>query len=444
MKITFVRPNLSAMHSSDAMQPLVFAILSALTGDRHERVLYDDRIEEVPIDEPTDLVAMTVETYTARRAYTLAAAYRKRGVPVVMGGYHATLATDEVQEHADAVVVGDAEQTWPRLLEDFERGRLQRIYRDPGDGSLDGLRFDRKIFAGKRYMRLPLVQFQRGCRYACDFCSIRAFYGSSQRHRPIDEVMAEIDALDARTIFFADDNLFSDRESARELLRALCSRRVRWAAQLTIDATESEEDLDLLQRSGCAAVLIGFESLDPASLREMRKGWNLKHGGYAERVAQLRRRGIMVYGTFVFGYDHDTVQSFDATVDFARDNGLFLANFNPLTPTPGTPLYERMKEEGRLLYDPWWLDPRFRYGSSCFHPRGMSAAELTAGVIHARRRFYGLGSILRRAIDARANARNLDNLSLFLLANLTSRREIDNKQGRALGGDLREAHAHQA
>jgi radical SAM superfamily enzyme YgiQ (UPF0313 family) len=444
MRITFVRPNLGPMRSSDAMQPLVFALLSSLTPTRHARVLYDDRIEEIPVDEPTDLVAMTVETYTARRAYALAATYRERGVPVVMGGFHPTLCTEEVLHHADAVVVGDAESTWPRLLEDFENGRMERLYVDPGDGSLDGLRFDRSIFAGKRYLPLSLVQFQRGCRYACEFCSIRAFYGRSLRQRPPGEVLAEIDALGSRTVFFADDNLFSDRAAARTLLEGLCGRNVRWAAQLTIDATESEDDLDLLQRSGCAAVLIGFESLDPASLRQMRKSWNLHHGRYAACVDRLRRRGIMVYGTFVFGYDHDTPRSFEITLSFARDAGLFLANFNPLTPTPGTPLHLRLREEGRLLYEPWWLDPRFRYGSACFRPEGMTAEQLTSGVLRCRRSFYGLRSIAMRALDRHANARTPGNLSLYLLANLTSRREIGNKQGRRLGGETYEAHVGQA
>jgi len=444
MKITFIRPNMGAMRSTDAMQPLVFAILSALTPSRHERVLYDDRLEQIPLDDPTDLVAITVETYTARRAYSIADVYRRRGVPVVMGGYHATLATEEVLEHADAVVVGDAELVWATILDDAEAGTLQHIYRDPGNASLAGLQVDRSIFAGKSYLGMPIVQFQRGCRYACEFCSIRAFYGSEQRTRPVDEVLAEIRGLGERTIFFADDNLFSDRDSARALLRGLIGSGVRWAAQLTIDVTESEEDLDLLARSGCAAVLIGFESLDPSSLRQMRKGWSVRQRSYAESIQLLRKRGIMVYGTFVFGYDQDSVDSFEPTVAFARDSGLFLANFNPLTPTPGTPLYDRLKREDRLLLDPWWLDPRWRYGSACFQPRGMSAPELTAGVLGARRQFYSVRSIARRGLDFRTNARNLGNLSLFLLANLTSRREIANKQGRPLGGEIRASHAGQA
>jgi radical SAM superfamily enzyme YgiQ (UPF0313 family) len=444
MKISFIRPNMAAMRANDAMQPLVFAILSGLTPSRHERVLHDDRVEDIPLDEETDLVALTVETYTARRAYTIAAAYRQRGIPVVMGGYHATLATREVLEHADAVVVGDAESTWPRLLSDFERGRLRRIYRDPGGTSLAGLCVDRSVFQGKPYLPMPLVQFQRGCRYACDFCSIRAFYGDDLRHRPVDEVITEIEQLDGRTVFFADDNLFSDREASRELLEALSGLGVRWAAQMTIDATASDRDLELLQRSGCVAALIGFESLDPDSLRQMRKGWSLRHGDAASCVQRLREHGIMVYGTFVFGYDRDTPASLDATVEFARDAGMFLANFNPLTPTPGTPLYDRLEREGRLLMDRWWLDERWRYGSACFEPRGMTATDLTRGIARARRRFYSLPSIARRGLDLRANARNLANLGLFLTANLTSRREIANKQGRPLGGELHATHAGQA
>lgn len=443
MKIVFVRPNMIMARSTDAMQPLVFAILAALTPSRHQCRLYDERLEDIPLDEEADLVAMTVEAHTARRAYAIAAAYRARGVPVVMGGFHPTLATEEVAQHADSVVLGDAETTWPRLLEDLERGELQQVYRDDGNAAPAGLLPDRSVFDGKPYMPLALVQFQRGCRYACDFCSIRAFYGERLRIRPVADVLAEIDALQTRSVFFVDDNFFGDREAARELMTQLCRRDIRWGAQISIDVTDREEDVELLRRSGCFAVLIGFESFSPENLRQMRKGWNLRGADYRERVRRLQRQGIMLYGTFVFGYDQDRATSFDTAVDFALDCGLFLANFNPLTPTPGTPLYERLKAERRLIHDPWWLSDDWRYGQACFEPRGMSARELEAGILSARRRFYGWPSIVRRAFQPRTNLRTPRNFALYLLANKTSRREIENKQGRPLGGELHAAHAGQ-
>lgn len=433
MKVTLVRPNLGAGRPADAMEPLCFAILARLTPPEVELACHDERLEEVPFDEPTDLAALTVETYTARRAYQIAAEYRRRGVPVVMGGYHPTLLPEEALEHADAVVVGDAEGTWPRLLADARAGRLERLYRERGVPELDGVTPDRRLFRGKRYAPLTLVQYGRGCRYACDFCSIRAFYGRSVRHRPVAEVVAEIEALAPRHVFFVDDNLFTDRERARALFRALVPLGIRWSSQVSIDAARDPELVALMAASGCLVLLIGFESLSAASLGQMKKAWNLRHGGYAEVVRRLREAGILVYGSFVFGYDGDTPDAFDATVDFALENRLFLANFNPLTPTPGTPLYARLQREGRLLHERWWLDPGYRYGEATFTPRGMSAGELAAGCWRARRRFYTYGSIARRLPGLARGLRGPRMAGLYLLTNLVSRREIRAKQGLALG-----------
>ena len=185
MKITFIRPNLYDGRSSDAMHPLCFAILKRLTPPDVTTVFYDERLEDLPLDEPTDLVAMTVETYTARRAYQIAALYRSRGIPVVMGGYHPTFLPDESLQFADAVVVGDAEGIWPQVVEDARSGKLRRLYQQNEFPSLSGSDPDRSIFKGKRYAPLTLVQYGRGCKYNCNFCSIRAFYGNSLRQRPV-------------------------------------------------------------------------------------------------------------------------------------------------------------------------------------------------------------------------------------------------------------------
>ncbi len=434
MRITLVQPNASAGRAADAMAPLALGIVSALTPPGHQVTLVDERVEPLPERLEADLVAITVQTYTARRAYQLADGFRRRGLPVVMGGHHASLVPEEAAGHADAVVVGDAEGLWPRVVADAGAGSLRRRYQAAAPPSLDGVRVDRALFAGKGYLRWPLVQFGRGCRHACDFCSIRALYGSGYRHRPVDETVAEVAALPGRAVFFADDNLFADEAAARALLAALPAAGKRWGAQIAIDALADEATADRLAAAGCGAVLLGLESFDPETLREMRKSWNQLGPSYAECVARLRARGIMVYGTFVFGYDHDGPEAFDRALDFAVAQRLFVANFNPLTPTPGTPLYQRLRDEGRLIGDPWWLDPAFRYGAAQFRPARMTPAQLADGVLRARRRFFGWRSIAWRALDRRANTRSLASAALYLGANLVSRREIANKQGRALGG----------
>jgi radical SAM superfamily enzyme YgiQ (UPF0313 family) len=319
------------------------------------------------------------------------------------------------------------------VLSDAARGTLRTVYRGAGNPPLEGLRFDRAIFRGKRYAGVAPVQFGRGCRFACDFCSIHAFYGSSVRTRPAREVAAEIEALDRKTILLVDDNLFVDLPRAEELFRELAPLDVRWGCQVSIDVAWNDRLLDLMARSGCVGALVGFESLDGANLGQMRKRWNLKGGPYADAIRRFRERGIMIYGSFVFGYDNDTTDVFDATADFALESKLFLVNFSALTPTPGTPLIARLRDEGRIVRDRWWLDPDYRYGEATFRPARMSADELTEGCLRARRRFYGYGSIVRRALEPRANCRGPVRLGLFLAANLLSKRELSRKLGQPLG-----------
>lgn len=430
--ITFIRPNLGEGFSADAMTPLVFAILRARTPRDIETTLIDERIEPfAPV--PTELAAITVETFTARRAYEIAGVYRARGVPVVVGGHHPSMAPNEALEHADCVVVGDAEGVWERVIADAREGRLQRRYQGIlGRGAKDRLVFDRGIFAGKKYAPLSLVQVGRGCRFACDFCSIHAFYGAHEQ-RPPRDIVAELRALPRRRmIFFVDDNLFWRRDRFEELMKALIPLRRRWSCQITIDVARDDALLDLMAEAGCALVLIGFESLDKSNLKQMRKNWNGVSGDYAEVIARLHSRGIMVYGTFVFGYDADTLDSFRASAEFAKAQGMAIANFNPLTPMPGTGLYDRLAANGALLRPAWWIDPTYRYGDPIFAPKGMKASELREGPMAARRMFYGWRSILSRAPRGALLWRRPMTIGLMLLANIVSRREIMRKQARAL------------
>ena len=433
MKITFIRPNMSDMRSSDAMEPLVFAILAGLTPPDVETVLFDERLEPIPTHEPTDLVAITVETYNARRSYQIATQFRRRGIPVVMGGYHPTFVPDEALHYADAIVVGDAEQVWPQVVRDARAGRLQRIYRQPADTPLQGLQPDRYIFRGKRYAPAALVQYGRGCRFACEFCSIHAFYGLNLWQRPIREVVAEIEAIESKHIFLVDDNIFVNVSQARALFQALIPLNIRWSCQVSIDVAQNHELMKLMEQSGCTIAVVGFESLNERNLAQMKKRWNLKYGDYATSVRKFQDHGIMIYGSFVFGYDQDTTDSFDISLDFALRSNFYQGNFNPLTPMPGAKLYDRLRAEGRLIYDRWWLDPDYRYGQAAFHPRNMTADELSQGCFRARRQFNEYRSIFKRALDFRTNCRDPYRLGFHVASNMISRREIARKQGRPLG-----------
>lgn len=439
MKITFIRPNLFDTRSADAWKPLVFAILAGLTPPDVELDFFDEHLEPIPEDHDTDLVALTVDTYTARRAYQIAMQFRQRSIPVVLGGYHPSFLPEEALAYADAVVIGDAERVWGQLVRDALRGNLQRIYQDSELPPLGGLKFDRSIFEGKRYSPTPFfqvtpVQYSRGCRFACDFCSIHAFYGSRTRRRPVAEVVAEIEALDRKYIVFIDDNLFIDVPQAEELLRALIPLNIHWGCLVSIDIAENAQLMDLMAKSGCVAATIGFESLNRKNLEQMRKGWNIKN----DRVAAIQRfhdRGILLYATFVFGYDHDTVESFDITAEFAIRSKFALSNFIALTPTPGSRLYSRLMIENRLLYDRWWLDPNYRFGQATFLPLGMAPEEMPEGCQRARKMFFRYGSILKRLVGPAANNHSLSRLGIYMTTNMIAKNDTLSNIGRQLGAD---------
>jgi radical SAM superfamily enzyme YgiQ (UPF0313 family) len=417
----------------DAMQPLVFAILKSLTPADFNISFYDDRIEEIDYSEPTDMVAITVGTFTARQSYAIAQVYRTKGVPVVMGGYHATLVPNEVKDYADAVVIGNAEMTWNALLTDFTNGSLKPFYNTKNTDSELHTNFDYSIFKGKRYFPVNLVEWGRGCRHNCDFCCIQAFNKGREILRPVQDVVNDISKFDNKPIFFVDDNLFHSRSALKELLTAMIPLKKRWTCQISVDVTHDDELLDLMQKSGCLMALLGIESLKGDNLKMMNKGWNFNATKYSQALEKFRRRHIMVWGTFIFGYDHDLRDDFESSVDFAIKNKLFIANFNPLYPMPGTPLYQRFESENRLLFDRWWTNPDFYYGKTMFQPLNLSPQDLEDYCFNAKKRFNSLASILYRSTDCRANIFGITNSLYFFITNFTNRREVLKKQGKKLG-----------
>lgn len=448
MRITLVYPSVGRKENTPyvrawQMEPLSMAVLASLMPSDVEVNFYDDRLESIDFDEPADLVAISVETFTALRAYKIARQFRARNIPVVLGGYHVTLLPEEAAREADAIVIGDAETVWPQIIDDAKRRQLQPRYQGTQRKTLSGVRPRREIFAGKKYQNITLVEFARGCNFRCDFCSITAYHKASQSHRPAEEVAAEMRATGKRRFFIVDDNIVSQPQQARELCRQLTPLGISWVGQASIHIANDSELLDLMVKSGCRGVLIGMESLDPENLRDMGKEWNLAGGSYAESLRRFREHGLAVYGTFVFGYDHDDRDTLLRSVEFAREHKLFLAAFNHLVPFPGTPLYQRLEQQGRLLKPKWWLDPTSRVGEVVFRPKRMEPEELEAACLDARRRFYCWSSIWQRMWDSQSNVNSPLMLGVYLGLNLESHFDIDRRQGLRLGaglGEWEEAH----
>jgi radical SAM superfamily enzyme YgiQ (UPF0313 family) len=321
------------------------------------------------------------------------------------------------------------------VLEDFAAGRLQRVYRQPQRPSLCGLRPDRSIFAGKRYLPVGLIEAGRGCHFRCEFCAIQQYFANTQTRRPTEEILEEVRGVKKPLIFFVDDNITSNMDQAKEFFRALIPLKVRWVSQASINAAHDVEFLQLIKASGCQALLIGFESLNPENLKRMRKGFNLMNGGYEKALANLRRYGIRLYVTFILGYDEDNGDTMEETLAFAQRHNFYIVAFNHLTPFPGTPLYQRLQDEGRLLYDRWWLDPNYRYGMLPFAPKGMSPDDVQERCVEARRRFYSFRSILRRSLDFETNGRGWFMWSHFYSINLLFRSEVMQRRNFPLGDE---------
>lgn len=441
MKITFIKPNIGRREHSlyidqGRMEPLMIGVLAGMTPPDVEVILYDDRMEVIPYDEQTDLVAITVETYTARRAYEIAAEYRQRGVPVILGGMHPTLLPEEGEQHADSIFLGDAETLWLQVVEDARLGKLQQRYQGPpGIAQQGGIMPRRDIFKGKGYLPMALMQYSRGCRYTCSFCAVSQYFDKQHYIRRIDEVLKEIAEQERKFVFFVDDNIASDKKALKALCRELIQVKLKWFSQASLDATKDDELMKLMADSGCVGNVTGFESINRESLRESKKSPNLSgFSNYENEVRILREYGMQTWAAFTLGFDHDTYDSVLATMDFALQNRFTFAAFNILMPYPNTPLYRKLEQEGRLLYDgKWWLHPEYRFNQAAFVPEKMTADELTEACHQARKKFNNIPSLLYRFSDIKTNLRTLWSIAAYWKYSTLFRREVYQKHGMRFG-----------
>jgi radical SAM superfamily enzyme YgiQ (UPF0313 family) len=403
-------------------QPLTLTTLAALIPPELsvELTLIDEGIADVPDRIEADLVGLTVITGTAPRAYELSDRFRAAGITVVLGGPHVTLIPEDAQPHADAIVVGYAEDSWPQLLRDFASGALQPRYdQSPALDLADRPFARRDLLPRRRYLTNAVFEATRGCVHNCDFCVVPAAWGRKPLQKPVEDVVRDIRRQRARKLIFVDLNLIADREYAMRLFAALVPLDVQWYGLSTVLLTEDQPLLDLAARSGCRGLLMGLESISPENLRASRKGFN-SPDQYAQVVRRLHDRGIALQGCFVFGLDGDDPDVFLKTAQFAVDTRIDLPRFAIVTPFPNTGLYHRLLSEGRILTKNWEL---YDGQHVVFQPKNMSIQQLQDGAETAWKHAYSVRSIVKRIRHSPApwSVRVATNLGYRFYANHLSR-----------------------
>lgn len=357
-----------------------------------ETHIVDEDVQPVDFDVDADLIGLSFMTYNTPRAYEIADFFRtRRGKPVILGGFHPTFMPDETIQHADAVCIGEAEDTVPRLMEDFTAGKLQPFYRSQLP-DLAGLPVpDRTLIRKADYAPVGTLQATRGCHYHCSFCSVAAFSQYHHRVRPVTEVIEELKTL-GKYILFMDDNIIGNREYARELFAAMLPLRKVWFSQCGIGIAQDEELLRLASRSGCRGLFVGFETLSQAGLRDWKKQSNLGKD-YLAAVRKLHQAGMAVCAAFVFGNDGDTPEVFERTLDFLLEANVELLQATRMTPFPGTPLFEQLDRQGRIFDKDW---SHYDFNHVVFEPRHMCPDTLDAGVGWVARQFLERSVVARR------------------------------------------------
>jgi len=412
------------------LAPLGLMYLAAHTPAEVEVRLIDENVERIDFSQVPDLVGITTMTATAPRAYEIAARYRARGARVVLGGVHASMLPEEALRYADAVVVGEAEEVWPRVLSDFEAGRLEPLYRQ--EDFIDFTRPlppRRDVIDPRRYWSANGVQTARGCPHGCNFCSVTAFNGRRVRMRDVDNVLEEVESLPRhnrirdKVVAFVDDNIAAHPSRAKELFRGLIPMKIKWGSQASITFARDEELVALAAESGCHFLFIGLETMSRKALEEMGKGQN-KVEEYEDAMRLLRKYDIHVMGAFVFGFDCDDESSFADTLDFAMRSKIQVGQFAHLVPYPGTRLYEELMAQGRVEPE-FWFEPAWD-ARVVYTPRSFSAGWLTDRTHKVQRDFYSYRSIARRMYPHR-------HWSYWFAFNLLYRHSLSNGRSHEVG-----------
>jgi len=406
-KLILVNP-LGKRHSGLALDktgrhpPLSLAIIAALCPDNWEIVLKDENFEAFEFEEG-DLVGITSFTSSATRAYEIAELYKEKKIPVVMGGVHASMLIDEALNYVDTVVVGEAESVWADLLDDFEKGQMKRVY--TGERlSLDKIPIARHDIFSEDYL-FDSIQTTRGCPMNCEFCSVTVFNGNAYRMRPVEDVLEELETIKANSFMFIDDNIVGynrkSKEHAKSLFRGMIERGIKkdWMCQATINFADDDELLELAAKSGCRMVFIGVESENTKALEKIKKRSNLKVGvdNYPKVFNKIQSYGISVLGAFIFGLETDTMEDLKARINYIKESNIDALQISFLTPVPGTDLYEKFTEDGRIFKDNYPEDWEYYDGFEIvMHPAKVTVKQFEEIKLEIAREIYDYDRLVKR------------------------------------------------
>jgi radical SAM superfamily enzyme YgiQ (UPF0313 family) len=409
MFVKLISPRSPVQFVSKREKAINFSRLSLATvaalfpkGTRIE--IINDSIEDIDYNGKVDLVGITSITSTAPRAYEIADKFREKGIPVIMGGMHPSALPEEAIKHADSIVIGEAEEQIKPLVEDFKNGKLKKFYRCQKRPELKHIPLPRRDLYEKKnpyYKEMHMIQTTRGCPFNCDFCTVTHFFGQTYRTRAVEDIVREIKTVSRRTlIFFVDDNIAGNPKYAKKLFKALIPLNIKWFGQASLVLAKNRELLKLAARSGCTSLFMGIESVSPSSLKEVGKSMN-KVEDYKESIKIIHDHGIGIVGAFIFGFDSDDKRVFEETVSFLDRNQIELPSLAILTPLPGTRLYDRMEEQGRIISRDW---SKYTVGEVVFQPKQLTPEELQEGYYWSRKQLSSLSSIAKRTFHLRKSS----------------------------------------
>jgi radical SAM superfamily enzyme YgiQ (UPF0313 family) len=408
MRVLLLSPSNDGKRSHFFRIPqLTLSVIAMLTPPEIEVEIVEEETERINFGKYYDLVGISCMTAVAQKAYQLAWIFKKKGAKVVLGGIHPTVMPQEAIQHCDSVVIGEAEGTWPQLIQDFKQNRLQKFYKSTDFDLANFPILKRNSNHHKTPFHMQPIFTTRGCPYNCEFCSVTKLYGKKLRHRRITDIVEEITQTKEKKFIFLDDNIVGDVKFAKELFISLSPLKITWVGQASMSLVKDENLLQLAKKSGCIALFFGLESVSsntlkglPKTLRSLKK--------HDDAIKIIQGSGIMFHASVVFGFDDDDSSIFERTLEFLMKNRIVTATFNILTPYPGTRIFERFEKEGRLLSRNW---SDYNHSTVVFKPKKITPQQLAEGYVWIGRNFYSKGAILKRFFN------NFNHTILYLSMN---------------------------